>query len=94
MNQLEYLTDKIVEKYGVTLPLDRVAEVISKAPTTLRNMVGRGQGPKSSRKGEKGAHVFLAQDVAEWLLGDSQQWELPVASSETRGRGRPRKTGR
>jgi len=92
MNQLEYLTDKIVEKYGVTLPLERVAQVISKAPTTLRNMVGRGQGPKSSRKGDRGPHVFLARDVAEWLLGDSPEWEFPTATSQKkRGRGRPKK---
>ena len=92
MNQLEYLTEKIMEKYGVTLPLDRVALVISKAPTTLRNMVGRGKGPKSLRKGDRGPHIFLARDVAEWLLGDSPQWELPMAAGEKkRGRGRPRK---
>lgn len=74
------------------MPLDRVAEVISKAPTTLRNMIGRGQGPRSTRKGEKGPHVFLARDVAEWLIGDSREESLSAASNEKkRGRGRPRK---
>lgn len=96
VNQIDYLTKKIEEKYGPTLTLDQAAMIVRRAPTTLRNMMAAGRGPASTRTGTKGPHLFLAPDVAQWLIGKEGsgrgdvELSPPAQESISRRRGRPR----
>lgn len=96
MNQIDYLTKKIEEKYGPTLTLDQAAMIVRRAPTTLRNMMAAGRGPASTRNGDRGPHLFLAPAVAEWLVGKAaggrgdSELSPSIQESSSRRRGRPR----
>lgn len=96
MNNVEYLEYQIMERFGPgMLNIDQAAAICCKSPTTMRNLMWRGKGPKSCRPAGTKRHLFLARDLAVWVLGGQATGEaaetLPGALKMPR-RGRPRKT--
>jgi hypothetical protein len=58
--------DLLINKYGITLSLEQLGEVLKNTPKTLDNKIRLGTLPVPTFR-EGGRRLAFAQDVAEYL---------------------------